>query len=148
LLPSYSCPLSLFFMKLYHFTAKRFLPGIQKEGLTRGGFPLLKDGNIAMLSCCQWLTKRKGWDQAFHDPELTTLKYDRREIRLTIVIPKSRRVSLMDIHGMKRTFKGRLLSSFFYDDDCENWFVFLGYVKAQWIRRIEANPDSELRPKI
>ena len=54
-------------MKLYHFTAERFLKGIQKDGLTKGHFPLLiKNDEIKLMKNCQWLTKRSGWDQAFH----------------------------------------------------------------------------------
>ncbi len=129
-------------MKLYHFTAKRFLDGIQKEGLTKGHFPLQRsEGRIGFMKNTQWLTKRSGWDQAFHDAELTELKYDRREVRLTIVIPKSRRIALLDKPRIVRTFERALIPDFFADTDCENWFIFYGRVKAQWIRNIEMNPD-------
>lgn len=128
-------------MKLYHFTAKRFLKDVKKEGLTKGHFPLLQDnGNVVLARNCQWMTKRPGWDQVFHDPELTELKYDRREVRLTIVIPKSRRVLLFDKPRMIRAFGGALIPDFFAYEDCENWFVFCGRVKAQWIRNVEFNP--------
>ncbi len=132
-------------MKLFHFTAERFLEGIQKEGITKGHFPLQKNGRIGMMKNTQWLTKRPGWDQAFHDPELTELKYDRREVRLTIVIPKQRRVkNLLDKNKIQRIFERGLIPDFFADEDCENWFVFYGRIKPQWIRNVEFNP--ELKP--
>lgn len=131
-------------MKLYHFTAKRFLKDIQKEGLTKGHFPLLRgNGKIGFMKNCQWLTKRQGWDQVFHDPELTKLAYDRREVRLTIVIPKSRQLALLDKPRMVRTFERVLIPDFFAYEDCDNWFLFYGRVKAQWIRAIDINPDFE-----
>lgn len=129
-------------MKLYHFTAERFLKGIQKDGLTDGHFPLQRvNAQVGFMKNIQWLTKRQGWDQAFHDPELTELKYDRREVRLTIVIPKSQRLALFDKDRIVRTFERGLIPDFFADPDCENWFMFYGRVKAQWIRKVEFNPN-------
>lgn len=120
------------------------MEGIEREGLTKGYFPLIRsNGKIGLMKNCQWLTKRRGWDQVFHDPELTQLEYDRREVRLTIVIPKSRRLSLLDKLRMVRTFERALIPDFFADEDCENWFLFYGRVRAQWIRAIDINPNFE-----
>ena len=128
-------------MKLYHFTAKHLLKGIHEKGLTKGLFPLQKNGRIGFMKNCQWLTKRDGWDQAFHDPELTELNYDRREVRLQVVIPKVRRGSLLDQPKLERILERGLIPDFFADEDCKNWFVFYGIVKPQWIRGIEFNPE-------
>lgn len=128
-------------MKLYHFTAMRFAAGIRKEGLTKGGTPVVcGDGTIKMFTNTQWMTRDKKWDQAFHDPESKEWKYDRREMRLTIVIPKSQRFRLADKKGTIRIFKGKLLPDFFSHPDCDDWCLFYGTVKPQWIRNVVINP--------
>ena len=129
-------------MKIYHFTAKKFLKDIQKEGLTKGGTPVKgRDGKTRMFTNTQWLTTDSKWDQAFHDPSETKLKYDRREILLTIVIPKSKRLHLANKKRIIDVFGLNLLPEFFDHPDCEDWFIFYGRVKAQWIRAIDINPN-------
>ena len=136
--------LTFFNMKIYHFTARKFLREIQKEGLTKGGTPIIKrDSKVVMFRNTQWLTIDKKWEQAFHNPEETTLEYDRREIRLTIVIPASKRIHLADKKRIINVFGATLLPGFFDHPDCENWRIFYGRVKAQWIRKVDINPKFE-----
>ena len=129
-------------MKLYHFTAMKFAGGIRKDGLTKGGTPVVcRDGTIKMFTNTQWLTSDKKWEQAFHDPTTKDWKYDRREMRLTIVIPKSQRLHLIDKKRIASTFGLNLLPRFFDHPDCDDWFLYYGRVKSQWIRAVDINPS-------
>jgi hypothetical protein len=124
-------------MKLYHFTADQFLYGIRNEGITKGVFPLLKKNELIFIKDCQWLTKNSSYEQPWHDPEFSTLPYDRRRNRLTINIPKNQRHQLMDWKAIKFVFGDYIIKDFDFDDDCENWYIFKGRIKPSWIRLIE-----------
>ena len=41
-------------MVLYHFCAKPFLPGILREGLTKGGTPIIEGGMMRLQMGQQW----------------------------------------------------------------------------------------------
>jgi hypothetical protein len=72
-------------MTLYHFTAKRFLDSILRNGITKG--VMVKSLNPPkFILNKQWLTKNKSFDQSWsHGTGL--LPYKRNEVRLTIEIP-------------------------------------------------------------
>lgn len=121
---------------LYHFTATRFLEGIKRDGLTKGVFPIFIDERLSFLTQRQWLTKREGFDQPWHDPEFTKLPYDRRQNRLTIEIPKSHRSQIQDWDHIKRTYGKYFLPGFDSHEDCANWVIYLGRIKPKWIKEI------------
>lgn len=123
-------------MKLYHFTSGVFLPRIKIEGLTKGIFPMWIDGGLQLHPNVQWLTKKKGFDQTFHDPEMTRLPYDRLEYRLTVSIPKSYRSNLLPWEDVERKYKQFFLPDFDYGQDCEHWVIFIGQIKPNWFRQI------------
>lgn len=123
-------------MKLYHFTADLLLESIKAEGLTRGSFPLQINGDLKLLPDCQWLTRNKTFDQLWHDPEFTQLKYDRRENRIAIKIPKNEYENLWNWEQVKIGFGHLFLRDFDYHDDCQNWYIFLGRIKPGWFRGI------------
>lgn len=130
-------------MKLYHFTGDQFLYGIRTEGITLGMFPIIINEKIVLMKDCQWLTKNESFDQPWHDPELTTLPYDRRRNRLTIKIPKKEENKLWEWKSIKIRFGKFFIPNFDYDEDCENWFIYMGKIKPQWIKKIEKS-DSVL----
>jgi len=127
-------------VKLYHFTADRFLPGIKSDGLTKGVFPLDCKGKLFFINNCQWLTKNPEFIQPWHDPEFSTLPYDRRENRLTLNIPKTHMKKLFNWNDIENKFKPYFIQDFDFHDDKYNWHIFIGRIKPSWIREIEKRP--------
>lgn len=128
-------------MKLYHFTAGRFLEKVKHEGLTLGCFPLLINGQVALRPNTQWLTKNPSFEQPWHDPESTQLKYDRREYRITVSIPKSYRVNLLDWGEIKRKLGHVFIPDFDWHQDHINWYIFIGQIKPNWFREIKRKEE-------
>jgi hypothetical protein len=124
-------------MTLYHFTAKRFLDSILKEGLTRG--MMLKSFNpVAMIPNKQWLTKNPNFDQGWA-VGTGRLPYERNEVRLTIEIPIDHR------HLLKPWSQMKFMVPDVADDleasdlaDPENWFIYQGSMNPKWIKEILA----------
>lgn len=122
--------------KLYHFTADRFLPGIRAVGLTRG--VLLKSLEPPkFLFGWQWLTTNADWDQSWAEGT-GRLPYRRNEVRLTIEIPEQYMDHLQPWSQVRFLVPdvGPLLSMY---GDPENWWLFRGSVRPEWIRKIEHN---------
>lgn len=122
-------------MTLYHFTARRFLPGIQADGLLLGCLPLC-DRPIRVEPGWQWLTSCG--DYATNDWAEGTgrLAYSRREIRLTIGVslitdPLYRWI----VWGSRLTPMYQILSEF---GDPEHWWVWKGTVPPGRILLVEA----------
>lgn len=75
-------------MVLYHFCAKRFLSGILRDGLTRGGTPIIEGGMMRIQMGHQWLTAEKDpRKQSWNTHNL--ISYSRTAVRLTVRIPDS-----------------------------------------------------------
>lgn len=120
-------------MKLYHFTAERFLKSIEKNGLTRG--VMVKSMNPpAFLFGKQWLTKNPEYEQSWAKGT-GRLPYKRNEVRLTIEIPEEN----------ERDCKPWTQMMFLVADvaeqlscmgDPENWYVFDGNIRPHWIKEI------------
>lgn len=124
-------------MELYHFTADQFLRGIRNEGITRGVFPLFIKNKLVFVKNCQWLTLNPSFEQPWHDPEFSTLPYDRRRNRLTITIPKKHRHLLLDWNSIKMGYQEYFIKDFDFHSDRENWHIFKGRIRPSWIREIE-----------
>lgn len=123
-------------MKLYHFTAKRFLKKIEVEGLTRG--VMLKNLNPPQfIFDKQWLTSNGSFDQGW-SVGTGRLPYKRNEVRLTIEIPESH------LHNCKPWTQMKFLVPEVADDleasdlaDPENWWVYDGIIMPSWIKQID-----------
>lgn len=118
-------------MSLYHFTASRFVPGIMREGLTRGSIPVSLEPP-RLLFGYQWLTlnpdpARQEWAEG-----TGRLPYSRLEVRLKVKIPKPWRGLLLawdDVRHLSRLADE--LSAF---GDPWNWRLYKGHIPPAWIR--------------
>lgn len=124
-------------MKLYHFAPVHMLQSILSNGLTLGRLPIVDDnGNMLLISPCQWLTKDGRWDkQSWATQQL--VDYDRTAYRLLISIPKSHRKSLVKAHDYLPQLPGenkRLITDW---EGSENWFLYFGRIPPGWIRKVE-----------
>lgn len=126
---------------LYHFTASRFLTGIQSEGISRGMTPIKFKGFQSLVMDQQWLTKKKDFFQEWC--AWSSLPYDRTECRLTINIPKDFTTNLMDYEAYSKWLGENKIDHFYADDNnqfCEDvldWVVYQGKIPRQWIRKID-----------
>lgn len=119
-------------MKLFHFTAKRFLDSILKQGITRGC--MVKSMNPpSFIMNKQWLTKNDSFDQGW---AIGTgrLPYKRNEVRLTVDIPDDK------IENLKPWTQMRFLVPLVANDleasdlaDPHNWYIYQGEIKPNWI---------------
>lgn len=124
----------------YHFTAKRFLESIQKEGITRG--VMVRTFNPpTFLHNKQWITINPEFDQSWAVGS-GILPYKRNEVRLTIELP------LAEIENCKPWSQMRFLTPAVAKDleaygDPENWHIFQGRIKPQWITQVDYNKDAK-----
>ncbi|MBY0513570.1 MAG: hypothetical protein K2P78_06620 [Gemmataceae bacterium] len=127
-------------MRLYHFTADRFLPGIREHGITRGVTPVRVGGMLGFISRTQWLTANAGFEQSWCSH--STLPYDRTERRITVEIPRNHPGELMGWFEFRKRVVKHLLSDFDRYGDRHNWWVFLGHIPAAWIIQIDNKPAA------
>lgn len=124
-------------MRLYHFTANRFLPAIRAEGLTRGFLPL-SITPPRVRPGYPWLTTNPDWGQEWAEGT-GVLPYRRNEVRLSIDIPEARRRDV--IHWL---IEGPMLSPAYQDlsafGDPQNWRLWHGVIPPEWIAAVEFNP--------
>ena len=121
-------------MKLYHFTAGRFLDGIMENGLTRGRIPHTDSSGFRFKEHYQWLTENSEKNQSWS--KYSTLPYDRTEYRLEIKIPKLRHKNLekwIDSYECKQNGMAKILNS---HGDPENWYIYSGTIFPQWIKKV------------
>lgn len=127
-------------MILYHFTAPRFLTGIQEEGISKGMTPVNFKGHTALVMGQQWLTAKKEFHQEWC--ENSSLPYDRSGARLTVKIPKEYIKNLMTYEEYSQWLGESKLEYFDKDDagnfcsDSLNWHVYQGTIPTQWIKKI------------
>lgn len=121
----------------YHFTAKRFLPGIQREGLTHGRM-LKSISPLTFLESKQWLTKNSDFNQEWAHGT-GALPYKRNEVRLTVSVPISKMQNCKPWTQMQFLVPlvAKDLSAY---GDPENWFIYQGQIKPDWIVKIEERP--------
>lgn len=119
----------------FHFTAKRFLESIQKEGLTRGCMLASMEPPKFIMNK-QWLTTnpdfKQGWAQG-----TGKLPYSRTEVRLTIEIPVFYISNLKPWTQLK--FLVPLVAKELEDSpdaDPENWMIYQGRVNPEWIKEV------------
>ncbi len=127
-------------MKLYHFTPEWMLPGIKKEGLTKGVLvtqfkpPKFKTGY-------QWLTINGDWNQSWNAG--STLPYDRTEIRLTVKIPDIHKIIKWTTGGRTLINPGIFEALSCYGDP-DNWYLYFGKIKPKWIKQIDKNESRTI----
>lgn len=123
-------------MRLYHFTAKRFLASIQKQGLTKG--VMVKSiAPPTFIFNKQWLTKNPSFDQSW-SIGTGRLPYKRNEARLTVEIPTEALQNCKPWAQMQflTPLVAKELSAF---GDPENWFIYQGKIDPSWIKKIDFN---------
>lgn len=132
-------------MILYHFTAKKFLDGIIREGLTKGMIPIfLNDGSLGGFKRGNWLTKNPEFLQTWCDPKYSSLPYDRSAVRLTFDLPLDfvdsqihKWTSFAIKNGLSVT--ASILGKF---GDPDNWFIARGRVSPDFIKTIDLKENS------
>ncbi len=95
----------------------------------------------------QWLTKNESFNQGW-SVGTGKLPYKRNEVRLTFEIPLDKLVNLKPWSQMK--FLVPLVAKELEDSDLadpENWFIYQGTVKPEWISEIDYN-DSDIEKSL
>ena len=119
-------------MVLYHFCAKCFLPGILRDGLTKGGTPIIEDGMMRLQMGHQWLTAEKDHrKQSWNTHNL--ISYSRTAVRLTVSIPDSYRKKLVKAADLVKTLPpdGRYIINDYAGS--EAWYIYKGRIPPKWI---------------
>lgn len=123
-------------MRLYHFTAERFVESILRDGLTRGAV-LVRWSHpiIEMAKGYQWLTVCGEWRSQTWCEGTGTLPYRRDEVRMTVDVPDGDPNVLRWIEvGSKLSREWRTLNSY---GDPWNWRLYRGDVPASWIKSVD-----------
>lgn len=124
-------------MRLYHFTAERFVAPILRHGITRG-FVVLSMDPPRLMPGYRCLTCNPAWEQEWAEGTWR-LPYRRNESRLTVDVPADR-----ERHVLKWTSAGPILTPAFRFlsilGDPENWRLFNGDVPPAWIVGVDHNP--------
>lgn len=130
-------------MTLYHFTARRFVDAILREGITRG-FVLINFSGLRFTAEYRWLTTNPSFVQAWADGT-GRLPYNRNEVRLTVEVPPEheRLVHKWSALGPILSDEYRALSML---GDPENWRLFKGSVPPMWITATDENPPLSSVP--
>ena len=114
-------------MVLYHFCAKRFLPGILRDGLTKGRTPIIEGGMMRLQMGHQWLTAEKDpRKQSWNTHNL--ISYSRTAVRLTVNIPDSYRKKLVKATDLVETIppEGRYIITDYAGS--EAWYIYKGRI--------------------
>lgn len=117
----------------YHYTAKRFIEGIKREGLTKGVTPIIDNGKLLFLQNNQWITKNRNPEQQLWAiPQ--KISYSRREVRLKINIPKPYLKYIITMEDFVNRFKDFLPDSFNdFPEESKDWFIYHGQIPYSWI---------------
>lgn len=124
-------------MKLYHFTAEWMLGGCMREGLTKGQM-VISDRPPVFKPNMQWLTSNKNFEQSWC--KYSSLPYKRNDYRLTIKIPNRDNLFNFLIQGHELT-SPEMYETLTQFGDPENWYVYKGIIKSQWIKKVTKNPN-------
>lgn len=130
-------------MKLYHFTAGKFVRRIKQGGLIKGVMPISIKGSIAFIHDMQWLTLDPSYNQSWNAwGRGSYLNYDRTECRITVQIPKRCYGNLHEWPHIKR--KLNILVPLNFDDftDHSKWRVYIGRVEPSWLKSFDAKGEK------
>lgn len=123
----------------FHFTAKRFVEYILKDGITRG--VMVKNLNPPQfIYFKQWLTRNPDFQQSWA-VGTGRLPYKRNEIRLTVEIPLEKLENCKPWTQMKFLVPNvaKDLSAF---GDPDNWWIYQGTIDPKFIIKIDENPNQ------
>jgi len=124
----------------YHYTSRVYLPGILREGITRGDIAISPTEGF----CAPTLTKSADWQsQVWVKLSGPGTALTKTGVRLTVEIPEAER------HRLKTW--AQVLSDYRIDPAWEkaqdqavgteeSWQVFFGKIPPSWISKIEKNP--------
>jgi hypothetical protein len=130
-------------MKLYHFAPTYLLEGIQKNGLTKGTFPVIrKYGPMRLLGPCQWMTNDMDFNNQSWATTRELIDYDRNDVRLMISIPKSSRIRLVRACDFIKGFPEDSRHIVTDWPGSEHWYLYLGNIPSGWIREIVLKEDE------
>ena len=119
-------------MVLYHFCAKRFLPGILRDGLTKGRTPIIEDGMMRLQMGHQWLTAEKDpRKQSWNTHNL--ISYSRTAVRLTVSIPDNYRKKLIKATDLVKTLPQEVRYIITDYAGSEAWYIYKGRIPPSWI---------------
>jgi hypothetical protein len=126
---------------VYHFTASHLLPGIKKNGLTKGKTPVMQgNGVLGFLDHQQWLTT-DGNPINISVLDAGTFFYSRRAVKIKIVIPASFVKNLVsfdkvveDINNMENC--SALPGFDDFKEETSSWYIYKGDIPRIWIREI------------
>lgn len=130
--------------RLYHYTNDRFIPGIQREGITWGRLPVWGGDRITLLPNYQWLTDEDKWEQPWNPQE--TVQYDRCAWRVVVVIPKAAQRNLFRWRDLAKKLRlpqeaiDALNMSGAVDDS--HWWVYAGPISWRWLATWERRPSE------
>jgi len=124
-------------MRLFHFTARKYLQAIQENGISRGSIATSPSEAIQGA----WLTSDPSWTSQ----EWTRASaHDKTQLRITVDIPDDTG-KLWHWHDLARELKLdpewiEILVSVRGNPD--PWHVFLGVVRPEWIVAVEERPQG------
>jgi hypothetical protein len=134
-------------MRLWHYTGKEHVEGIQRQGILGGSLFWPTARGYQRLADLQWLTDSDSWTQGWATREL--VHCDRTEARFRVAIPKSQSAALL---YPWRAFAWKLglprqEVEWFAEaggGGDEHWYVFLGGIPRGWLRGLELRPSEVL----
>lgn len=128
-------------IKLFHFTAARFIEGVLENGLDKGSIPVRADPPRVRYGY-QWLTRNRDFDQSWNTQ--TEIHYDRTAYRITVGIPRIAQHKLIDwksnCKDLVPTKMARTLNA---KGDPENWVLYNGVIYPRWFLRVDAKEGFE-----
>lgn len=127
---------------LYHFCAAWSVPGIMREGITKGMTPIFDGDDFRIEHGTQWLTsdkdpQRQSW--ATHN----LVSYSRRAYRLTVNIPHSHRKKLHRAADFIKRYPEDTAAIVDAWDGSASWYIYTGTIPPAWIvgvQKMEAAP--------
>lgn len=127
-------------MRLYHFTARRFVDAILRDGICRGGV-LVSVNPVRIDTAYRWLTTNPDWLAQEWAEGTGRLPYKRDEARLAVDVPDHAAGNVLTwcVSGPIISRYYRLLSGY---GDPENWRLYFGNVPSKWITEVEYNPAA------
>lgn len=123
----------------YHYTAKHLLPGIKKEGLTKGRTPRKTEelDKFFFVSGIQWITKDGNpYNQRWGDSK-QRLGYDRNEVLIKINIPKNKIEKVFPMEYICDELGEFMMPGFNdFPEETKDWYCYAGNIPKEWIERI------------
>lgn len=121
-------------MKLYHYTARRFIPSIQENGIRLGHVPNIVNGQFRLIYGYIWLTTNEDCHQ--QEWAQGSLSYDRSEYRITVTVPERNVIRWLDFCATGKITAEAVLTLNAFGDP-ENWRLFPSRIEPERISAID-----------